>query len=76
MSEETVHRTINLESQPKFLSLLCIGLLFRLAGQHTFSIQELHDINLEFDGLKIRHTTDPDNVSQGTVTVTLHRKES
>ena len=75
MSEAT-HLTTSLEDQPKFITLLCIGLLFKLAGQQTFTVGELSECNMEFDGLKIAHNEAANgNPADNTVTVTLHRKE-
>jgi len=70
------HLTTSLENQPKFITLLCIGLLFKLAGQQTFTVGELSAYNMEFDGLKIgHHEAANGNSADNTVTVTLHRKE-
>lgn len=71
---ETVHLTTSLESQPRFLALLCTGLLFKLAGQQTFTVGELSEYSTEFDGLKISCLEAASGKPEdSTVTVALHR---
>jgi hypothetical protein len=72
---EVIHRTTSLEAQPRFMALLCIGLLFKLTGQQTFTIKELTEYNNEFDGLKVNHTPYEANIEDGTITVTLNRRD-
>jgi hypothetical protein len=55
--------------QPKMAMLLLIGMLFRNAGQHTFSIVELADLEAEYDGVRFHHDHNRD-----TVTVTINRR--
>jgi hypothetical protein len=71
---EVTHLTTDLEGCPRFLSLLCISLLYRLAGQESFTVADLSAYNRDFDGLRIVHESNTDKVEEGTVTVTLHRR--
>jgi hypothetical protein len=76
MSEEMRPIIKFAEDQPHFMALLCVGLLFKLAGQQTFTIQELHDYNKEFIGIRIMNDTNEPNIADRTVTVTLQKGEN
>ena len=68
---EAKHLTTSLAAeQPKFLSLMCIALLFRLAGQQTFHIKDISEFSHEFDGIRV----DFDEAT-GLLMMTLHRPE-
>ena len=68
MSEGMYQITKMAEEQPKFLALLCVGLLFKLGGQQSFTVIDLHNYNVEFDGMRVVY-----DVKSGQVVVTLHR---
>lgn len=71
MSEEITKQITELaEAQPKFMAMLCVGLLFRLAGQETFNILELARINMEYNGLRMNLSPDAEEL-----TVTLNRAD-
>ena len=69
MSEVTHRITSLAELQPRFLALLCVGLLFKLAGQQKFSVTDLAQYNKEYDGLRLLF-----DEKQNAVTITLHRE--
>jgi hypothetical protein len=70
MGEKLFQTTKLPEEQPKMAMLLLIGMLFHNAGQHTFTIHELAELEEEFDGIRFFH-----NVPEDSITVTIHRRK-
>jgi len=68
---EAIHRTTDMESQPRLMALLVLGLLYKLAGQQTVTIEELNRYDKEYVGIRI-------NLNQETkqITLTLHPREA
>lgn len=56
--------------QPEFMASIAIGLLFRLAGEQTFGLDDLAQMNLEFEGIRIIFDTETNKL-----VLKLHRRE-
>ena len=57
---------------PELFSLILLSLLFRLGGQQTFTLAEIHHIQAEFPEIRLALSTNPEvPLDEQTITLTL-----